>query len=276
MVIFMYVTIDKKHIALSLIICTILACTIGFLYNNIFAAKGNWGLSFKENGNAPEGNATADFLKQYDAYYIGNTEEKKVYLTFDAGYENGYMPQILDALKKIIGKNVSYQITFDAELADKYQKEKKRELQKARRSLPETEESKIIDNLAQMQSSANLNLVVVTIKDSDDWNTHKSLYQYAFNHYTAYPVLKKKTFQVVGEKFYRSSGKLYIKNDVYLPLKNEIKGNLVGKVVLEKKKKVHNHEKVGYYAIYLDKKLLYQEDIYFQKKKTKISLGRSF
>lgn len=100
MVIFMYVTIDKKHIALSLIICTILACTIGFLYNNIFAAKGNWGLSFKENGNAPEGNATADFLKQYDAYYIGNTEEKKVYLTFDAGYENGYMPQILDALKK--------------------------------------------------------------------------------------------------------------------------------------------------------------------------------
>ena len=75
--------------------------------------------------------------------------------------------------------------------------------------------------LVSTASSANLNLVVVTIKDSDDWNTHKSLYQYAFNHYTAYPVLKKKTFQVVGEKFYRSSGKLYIKNDVYLPLKNE-------------------------------------------------------
>lgn len=98
--IFMYVTIDKKRIVFSLIICTILACTIGFVYNNVFAAKGNWGLSFKENGTPPDGNATADFLKQYDAYYIGNTEEKKVYLTFDAGYENGYMPQILDALKK--------------------------------------------------------------------------------------------------------------------------------------------------------------------------------
>ena len=34
-----------------------------------------------------------------------------------------YDSQILDALKKIIGKNVSYQITFDAELADKYRKE---------------------------------------------------------------------------------------------------------------------------------------------------------
>ena len=29
-----------------------------------------------------------------------NTEEKKIYLTFDAGYENGNTPAILDALKK--------------------------------------------------------------------------------------------------------------------------------------------------------------------------------
>ena len=69
-----------------------------------------------------------------------------------------YDSQILDTLKKVIGKEVAYQITFDAELADKYQKEKKKELQKAKRSLPETEESRIMDNLAQMQSSANLNL----------------------------------------------------------------------------------------------------------------------
>ena len=96
----MYLTIDKKHIVLSLVICTILACSIGFVYNNVFAAKGNWGLSFKGNGKIPDGNATSDFLKQYNSYYIGDTTQKKVYLTFDAGYENGYMPQILDALKK--------------------------------------------------------------------------------------------------------------------------------------------------------------------------------
>lgn len=96
----MYLTIDRKHIILSLVICTILAGSIGFVYNNVFAAKGNWGLSFKENGKIPDGNATSDFLKQYDSYYIGDATQKKVYLTFDAGYENGYMPQILDALKK--------------------------------------------------------------------------------------------------------------------------------------------------------------------------------
>lgn len=69
-----------------------------------------------------------------------------------------YDSQILEAFKKVLRREVSYQITFDADLADKYQKEKKKELQKAKRALPETEESKIIDNLAQMQSSANLNL----------------------------------------------------------------------------------------------------------------------
>ncbi len=64
------------------------------------AADGNWGLSFQQEGQTPVGNATADFLKQYDAYYAGDPGKKVIYLTFDAGYENGYTPAILDALKK--------------------------------------------------------------------------------------------------------------------------------------------------------------------------------
>lgn len=96
----MYVTIDKKHIIICLVIFTVIALSTWLLYGNIFAANGNWGLSFKNSGTSPEGNASKDFLKQYNAYYIGNEEEKKVYLTFDAGYEAGYMPQILEALKK--------------------------------------------------------------------------------------------------------------------------------------------------------------------------------
>lgn len=60
----------------------------------------NWGLGFSKNGQQPTGNATVDFLKKYNAYFLGNTEEKKLYITFDAGYENGYTPKILDALKK--------------------------------------------------------------------------------------------------------------------------------------------------------------------------------
>lgn len=66
--------------------------------------------------------------------------------------------KILDALKNAYGQGISYSILYDEEFAERYQKEKKKELQKAKRALPETEESKLVDNLAQMQSSANLNL----------------------------------------------------------------------------------------------------------------------
>ena len=39
-------------------------------------------------------------LAKYEAYYLGKTSEKNIYLTFDEGYENGYSAKILDTLKK--------------------------------------------------------------------------------------------------------------------------------------------------------------------------------
>ena len=60
----------------------------------------NWGLSFQEEGKTPVGNATADELLPYHAFYAQNTDDKVIYLTFDCGYENGNLPAILDALKK--------------------------------------------------------------------------------------------------------------------------------------------------------------------------------
>ena len=70
---------------------------------SIFASSametGSWGLSFRQEGMPPIGNAGQDQLARYNAAYIGNTEEKVLYLTFDAGYENGCTAQILDVLK---------------------------------------------------------------------------------------------------------------------------------------------------------------------------------
>jgi len=62
----------------------------------------NWGLGFGTEGSQPTGNVSAEELAQYDAWYVGSKEEKVIYLTFDAGYENAQesMVQILDALKK--------------------------------------------------------------------------------------------------------------------------------------------------------------------------------
>ena len=61
---------------------------------------GSWGLSFRTEGQPPTGPAGTKQLQQYDAAYLGNTDEKIIYLTFDAGYENGSTAKILDVLKK--------------------------------------------------------------------------------------------------------------------------------------------------------------------------------
>ncbi len=59
-----------------------------------------WGLSFQTEGLPPVGPEDEAVLRRYDAAYLGDTGEKVLYLTFDAGYENGYTEQILDVLKK--------------------------------------------------------------------------------------------------------------------------------------------------------------------------------
>ena len=60
----------------------------------------NWGLGFGQEGSQPTGNASVEELKQYNAHFVGENTEKVIYLTFDAGYENGNTQPILDALKK--------------------------------------------------------------------------------------------------------------------------------------------------------------------------------
>lgn len=60
----------------------------------------NWGLGFGAEGTQPTGTASTDELKTYDTYYVGDSKEKVLYLTFDCGYENGNTEPILDALKK--------------------------------------------------------------------------------------------------------------------------------------------------------------------------------
>ncbi len=61
---------------------------------------GSWGLSFRTEGAPPVGTAGSAQLQQYDAAFLGDPAQKVIYLTFDAGYENGSTAKILDTLKK--------------------------------------------------------------------------------------------------------------------------------------------------------------------------------
>ena len=42
--------------------------------SNETTLEANWGLSFQQEGEPPVANATADYLKQYNAYYAQDTE----------------------------------------------------------------------------------------------------------------------------------------------------------------------------------------------------------
>lgn len=64
--------------------------------------KQGWG----QGKNKNENNQPIDAINfkekygKYNAFFIGNTDEKKIYLTFDEGYENGFTAPILDTLKE--------------------------------------------------------------------------------------------------------------------------------------------------------------------------------
>lgn len=58
----------------------------------------NWYFKPQLNGARPQAPHEAPFLSEQHGYYIGK-DEKKLYLTFDVGYENGNVKKILDTLK---------------------------------------------------------------------------------------------------------------------------------------------------------------------------------
>ena len=103
----MYWIIKKQTLAAA-ISCVLVLCMAVIIGTGLSrqeaiptaAESDNWGLNFKTADGIPTGNTSAAELKKYGAFYLGDTSQKKIYLTFDAGYENGYTADILQTLKK--------------------------------------------------------------------------------------------------------------------------------------------------------------------------------
>ena len=60
----------------------------------------NWYCKRTKDHSKPPLAEEFEFIGSYSGHYIGLTDEKKIYLTFDAGYENGNVAKILDVLKE--------------------------------------------------------------------------------------------------------------------------------------------------------------------------------
>ena len=90
----------KRDLIILAAALTAAAAAVLGIFRGSALETGSWGLSFRQEGAAPLGPASSAELKGYDAAYLGDVGEQVIYLTFDAGYENGCTERILDVLKK--------------------------------------------------------------------------------------------------------------------------------------------------------------------------------
>lgn len=123
--------------------------------------------------------------------------------------------------------------------------------------------------LVTSASKDELNLIVVTLNDPNDFTTHKNLYEYGFNNYKKYLILSKDNFKLEN----KYNWDLYIKNDISYTLREEEIDKIKVKYKLNTKNNVKNKEVVGSALIYLDNTIIKEEDIFIKiKEKEKVSI----
>lgn len=86
----------------------ILAFLLALIFFNSPLSYGKdygWGIVPNKDHVAPDpGPLYKELINKHNAYYIGDSKEKTIYLTFDTGYENGNTEKILNVL---IDENVN-------------------------------------------------------------------------------------------------------------------------------------------------------------------------
>ena len=120
--------------------------------------------------------------------------------------------------------------------------------------------------LVTTASKDGVNLVAVTLNDGNDFNDHKNMFEYGFNNYTNYTILKKGDIDIIGESYYFDNS-FYIKNSFNYILTPDEKENIKLKFILEKSTNKKNDEKIGKVIVYVMDKQVHEEDIYLQEKK---------
>ena len=101
----------KQNIIVYVVIILFFAVSLIFFNNDdrtvttnaksLSTKKIEWGIKRNDNHNQPDlGSTNKNLIDEYNGIAMGNKEYKKVYLTFDSGYEAGYTTKILEVLKQ--------------------------------------------------------------------------------------------------------------------------------------------------------------------------------
>ena len=115
--------------------------------------------------------------------------------------------------------------------------------------------------LVTTASKDNLNLAVVTLNDGNDFQDHKDLFEYGFNNYKSYQILKKGILEIPNT----DNKEYYIENDYTYPLLETEEESIFIKYKLEKEPK----ENAGEIEVYLGDKQLHKETIFVKEKEQK-------
>lgn len=92
--------VDMKRKRMIVLITFIFFLSFSINTGNVHAKGYGWGFKKNDNHEVPYVGKYRDILKEYGAYYVDESGEKNIYLTFDNGYEQGYTDEVLDVLKK--------------------------------------------------------------------------------------------------------------------------------------------------------------------------------
>lgn len=91
----------RYTVGLALLVAVILAGAASSAFAAGTGGAYHFGFKKSQNGKLPSiaEEGFQGIVKKHDAIFLGDTNQKELYLTFDNGYENGYTSKILDVLK---------------------------------------------------------------------------------------------------------------------------------------------------------------------------------
>jgi len=92
----------RKFLSLGCVLLTFLCISMPV---SATSSAYNWFCVHRRDHLQPKADASLSFIEQYNGFYVDKKHgdecnDKVIYLTFDAGYENGNVERILDTLKE--------------------------------------------------------------------------------------------------------------------------------------------------------------------------------
>ena len=113
--------------------------------------------------------------------------------------------------------------------------------------------------LVTTASRNNINVVVVTLNDGNDFLDHKNMYEEIFRNYEAVKVLSKDNI----------NDTLYLDEDIYVSVKNKNKDKIDVNYSLFDEGKYSSGDVVGYVSVSLNGNVIRKENIYVKKEEVK-------